>query len=120
MMFSMERDIQISICPQCGSTVTGSLFCKNCGAALRTVAPLIASAGPCREKSRGFWRKRDAGWILFGYSISFLSWRFDMLGHHHWFQHPMPTLRAAWVAIFPTILLTVLYKIRFPNKYWER
>jgi hypothetical protein len=122
MISSMRRSIQTSVCPQCGSNVTESLFCKSCGTTLRTVVPLIASAGPDSNKPRGFWSfsKRDVGWILFGYVLCFLSFRFDFLGHHRWFQHPMPTVRAAWIAIVPTIILAVIYKIRFGDEYWNR
>jgi hypothetical protein len=118
----MDGAAQTSVCPNCGSTGTGSLFCENCGATLRTVVPLISIAELNAEKPRGFWSfsKRDAGWILFFYPISFLSFRFDVLGHHEWFRHPMPTPRAAWVAILPTIIWAVLYKIRFGDEYWKR
>jgi hypothetical protein len=118
----MAGDIQKSECPQCGSTTTGALFCKSCGATLRTVVPLIASAEPASEKSGGFWTfsKRDAGWMLFGYVIVFLSFRFDFGGRtHRWFQHPMPTLRAALVAIPLAIVFAAIYKIRFGDKYWK-
>src|SRR5437660_1940496 len=39
----MDGAAQTSVCPQCGSTDTGSLFCKNCGATLRQPIPLIPS-----------------------------------------------------------------------------
>ena len=40
---SMHGAAQGSVCPQCGSTKTGSLFCKSCGATLRQPTPLIPS-----------------------------------------------------------------------------
>src|SRR5215469_9867790 len=39
----MHGAAQGSVCPQCGLTKTGSLFCKNCGATLRQPTPLIPS-----------------------------------------------------------------------------
>jgi|SRR6516162_5787920 len=121
-MSLMRMEIQASVCPRCGSTVSGSLFCMNCGTTLRTGVPLIASAGADSEKPRILrsFSKRDVGWILFAYVLSFLSFRFDFLGHHRWFQHPMRTMRAAWIAILPTIIFALIYKIRSRDAHWKR
>jgi hypothetical protein len=37
----MDGADQTSVCPQCGSIGTGSLFCKNCVATLRPITPLV-------------------------------------------------------------------------------
>lgn len=42
-MCAMYGAAQGSVCPQCGSTKTGSLFCKNCGATLWQTVPFIPS-----------------------------------------------------------------------------
>jgi hypothetical protein len=61
---------------------------------------------------KGFWSfsKSDARWLLFGYVVSFLICRFD-IGKYHAFEHPMPTLKAAWVAIPLDLFTAVLVKI---------
>lgn len=43
--------------------------------------------------------------------IPFLVCRFD-IGRYHAFQHPLPTPRAAWVAIPLALFIFVLAKIR--------
>jgi len=55
--------------------------------------------------------KPDAGWFLFGYVVCFLILRFD-IGRVHPFQDPMPTFRAAWVAVPFTVLVEVLVRVR--------
>lgn len=42
----MDSAAQTSICPQCGSGTTGSLFCKNCGATLRQITSLVHQTRP--------------------------------------------------------------------------
>jgi uncharacterized protein with PQ loop repeat len=61
---------------------------------------------------RGFWSfsTSDARWLLFGYVIWFLICRFD-ISKRHAFEHPMPTLKAAVVAIPLTLASMVLIKI---------
>jgi hypothetical protein len=46
MMFPMHGAAQGAVCPRCGSTKTGSFFCRNCSATLRPVIPLIPPADP--------------------------------------------------------------------------
>jgi hypothetical protein len=55
--------------------------------------------------------KSDAVWFVFGYVVCFLILRFD-IGRVHPFQNPMPTSRAAWVAVPFTLLIEVLVRIR--------
>jgi hypothetical protein len=52
-------------------------------------------------------------WLVFAYVIGFLSFRFDMFGHGPWFRHPMPTARAAWIALLFALAASLLIKIRF-------
>lgn len=42
----MDGGAQSSVCPKCGSTETGSLFCKSCGTTLRQSVSLIPSDAP--------------------------------------------------------------------------
>lgn len=62
-----------------------------------------------------FFSKSGAGWFVFYYVICFLVLRFGITRHHA-FQHPLPTPRAAWVAVpytlFITLLVEVLARIR--------
>lgn len=51
----MSGPNSLSVCPRCGSTETGSLFCKKCGNTLRSVAPLILSVRPDFERLGRFW-----------------------------------------------------------------
>jgi uncharacterized protein with PQ loop repeat len=71
-----------------------------------------AEADP-QNKRRDFWSfsRSDAGWLVVWYVIAFLICRFD-IGKHHTFEHPMPTAKAAWVAIPLALLIAVLVKIR--------
>jgi hypothetical protein len=59
--------------------------------------------------------RTDARWLVVLYDRLFLAFRSDVLGHHVWFQHPMPTVRAAWVALPWALLGTVVAKIRYWN-----
>ncbi len=43
--------------------------------------------------------------------MSFVVCRFD-ISYHHAFQHPMPTLRAAWVAVPFALVVAILAKAR--------
>jgi len=76
-----------------------------------------------QNQSRGFWvfskrdlwvlSKEDAWWFIFGYIVCFLGFRFDMFHRYGpWFQHAMPTARAAWVALPLALVIAVLVKIR--------
>jgi hypothetical protein len=68
-----------------------------------------------QNKRRDFWSfsKSDAGGLVVWYVIAFLICRFDMSKYkHHAFEHPMPTAKAAWVAIPLALLFAVLVKIR--------
>jgi hypothetical protein len=66
----------------------------------------------------GFWSfsKSDAGWLAFYYVTSFVICRFD-ISYHHAFQHPMPTLRAAWVAVPFAFVVAIVVKVRDSLKY---
>jgi hypothetical protein len=58
MMCPMQGAAQGSVCPKCGSTETGSLFCKNCGATLRQPVPLIPSyPSDFSQPSIGIWKR---------------------------------------------------------------
>src|SRR5690348_15938156 len=50
----MHDAVQRGVCPKCGSTDTGSIFCKTCGATLRPTAPLIAPEAGESKKRRYF------------------------------------------------------------------
>ena len=67
-----------------------------------------------QDKRKTFWAfsKGDAGWFVFGYLIGFLLFRFDMFGHGPWFRHPMPTAKAAWLALLFACVSFVLVKMR--------
>ena len=118
----MDDAAQTPVCPKCGSTETGSLFCKKCGATLRTVAPLIPSGGPDFKGRRTFWgfSTRDLICILFGYVFFFLCLRFDIFHRGPWFVDRKPILRAAWIAILYDMFFAVIYKIRFGDDYLKK
>ena len=59
---------------------------------------------------------QHAGWLAFCYVVSFVACRFD-ISYHHAFQHPMPTLRAAWVAVPFALVVAILAKARDSLKY---
>jgi hypothetical protein len=56
--------------------------------------------------------KSRAGWFVFYYVICFLVDRFDITRNHA-FQHPMPTSKAAWVAVPYALLITLLVEVLF-------
>jgi hypothetical protein len=57
--------------------------------------------------------KGDAGWFLLCYTLCFLTFRFDMPWRHGpWFQHPMPSARAACMALLVAVLTFFAAKIK--------
>ena len=87
--------------------------------ALRRVGQLIFKAvereAQAKEhaKRRYFWSfsRSDAGGLIFSYVVSFLICRFD-ISRHHAFENPMPTQKAALIAIPLAIVVAVVEKIR--------
>jgi len=54
----MDGATQTSICPHCGSSAEpGFLFCKNCGATLRPVTPLVSSVAPEIKLKLAIWKR---------------------------------------------------------------
>ena len=71
---------------------------------------------PGKSERKAFWSfsKADAGWFLFWYVFCFAVLRFDLLAKHHpWFQHPIPTLKACWLALLSALALWLLTKLKF-------
>lgn len=64
-------------------------------------------------KRKRFWSfsKSDARRLVFCYAFSFLMCRLD-IDRHHAFRHPMPSIKAAWVAIPLALATAVLVKIK--------
>ena len=57
--------------------------------------------------------KGDPGWFVFTYVFCFLGFRFDMFSRHGpWFQDPMPTARAAWIALLVAVGVFFVVKIK--------
>jgi hypothetical protein len=68
------------------------------------------------DKRKPFWSfsKADAGWFVFWYVLFFAMFRFDLLPKHHpWFQRPMPTGKAAWIAFLYALVSWLFIKLRF-------
>jgi hypothetical protein len=112
---------ETNVCQKCGSTQTGSLFCKKCGATLRNVTPLIPTGGPDFERRWTVWgfSKRDLISLLLAYVFFVLCLRFDVLHRGAWFSDRMPLGRAAWVALLYDMVFAVIYKIRFGDEYFK-
>jgi hypothetical protein len=69
-----------------------------------------------RDKRKLFWSfsKADSGWFAFWYVLWFSMLRFDLFPKHHpWFQRPMPTNRAGWIALLVALLCWLFTKLRF-------
>jgi hypothetical protein len=108
------------VCPQCGSTETGSLFCKECGATLRTLIPLIRPVAPDSQKPGGTWgfSKFAATWFAGIFLVCFLTLRFD-IDPPHAFKHPMSTVTAFCLALPLALLLWMGVMIK-SSTYWKR
>lgn len=66
------------------------------------------------RKPFGSISKADAGWFVFWYVFCFAMFRFDLLPKHHpWFQHPTPTAKAGWIALFYALMAWLFTKLRF-------
>ena len=60
----MEGAAQTSICTHCGSSgELGFLFCKNCGATLRPVTPLVPPVAPEIKLKLAIWKRILRGLI---------------------------------------------------------
>lgn len=78
MMCPMYAADQGSIRPECGSTETGSLFCKSCGATIREPISLIPSSPPDFSlPSIRLWKRIPRGMIKVIAAIATLLFIFD-------------------------------------------
>jgi len=53
-----------------------------------------------------------SAWGFFYYVLWFAVLRFDLAKHHPWFQHPMPTARAGWIALPGALVSWLFIKLR--------
>jgi uncharacterized membrane protein YvbJ len=73
----MDGPAQGSVCPQCGSTQTGSLFCKKCGATLHAAVPLIPSVPAQILPKLPIWKRTLHGLIKTIAAVAVIVFIFD-------------------------------------------
>jgi hypothetical protein len=94
-----------SVCPQCGSTENGALFCKKCGATLRPPVPLI----PYTAKSQATPVEDQippgvTGWLFFFCVI--LTFLYPATSLYYIVTHTVPSLMGQHRFAF-TLLLSI-------------
>jgi uncharacterized membrane protein YvbJ len=102
----MHGAAQTPVCPKCGSTEAGSLFCKTCGATLRTPIPLTQPIALDLHEPSDTWSlsKFAVIWFVGIFLVCFAMLRFDF-DRHHAFKHPMSTATAFCFAVPMALLL---------------
>lgn len=73
----------------------------------------VLAWGLLRSREQWAFSKGDVGWFVFVYIFCFLGFRFDMFSRHGpWFQDPMPTTKAAWIALLLAVFVFFVVKIK--------
>jgi len=120
IMRDMRSAAQGSVCPQCGSTETGSFFCKECGATLRTPIALTQPVAPDSQQPSDTWSfsKFATVWLAGIFLFCFLSLRFDIMARHP-FKHSRSTATAFCFAVPMALLLWMGVMIK-SSRYWKK